>query len=273
MDPACIGTCGPAFPGSTLRLDRQTRLCHDLYTSSHFKSMIKLQPFYFAALLAAVSATSSLAQDAPTLRKGNTELGFFVGGGYGLGVSSDAQKLNPGDTVSVTGSSLHVMGGADVGYAITKNFFLVGEASYFPVLGNVDVRSSDATPTTKATLQTDHTYDRRSVEFNGGVHYRLPVPESRVVPYLVGAIGGVHFSTGNVVVTQTNLSNNVPSSLPGQGPLTPQTAFAVNGGAGIRFYVTEHFGFRGEFRMFRPFGIPYLTSFYRVAGGIYFQLK
>jgi hypothetical protein len=58
-----------------------------------------------------------------------------------------------------------------------------------------------------------------------------------------------------------------PQSLPGQ------SVFAVDGGAGARAYVTEHFGFRGEFRYFKPVGLNSVKSFYRIAFGVFFQFK
>lgn len=232
--------------------------------------MIKLQASCFYASVLALSAMSLLAQDAPTLRQGNTETGLFVGGGYGLGISNTGQQQG-----NVSGSSMHFMGGVDGGYAITKRLFLVTEASYFPSITKVDIRTTSQVPlpTGTITMQNDRTYDRRVVEFNGGVHYRLPVPESRFVPYLVGGAGGVRFSSSDIMTTSTNLATGAVTPGQGQSPLPSQIVAAIDGGAGARFYVTEHFGFRGEFRIFRPFGIDNLTSFYRIAGGIFFQLK
>lgn len=225
--------------------------------------MLKLNVVYTFVL--ALSATSLVGQDAPTLRQGNLEVGGFVGGGYGLGVANSLRT----EGYTITGDTFHLMGGGDVGYAITKSIFLVGEASYFPSLGAVDLNQ------TSGTLETDHVYTRRITEFNAGVHYRLPVPEKRWVPYLVGGVGGVRGSGSAVTATVTDLSKTPPTtSTPVMQPApASQTVFAINGGAGLRFYVTEHFGFRGEFRLFKPIGVENLTSFYRVAGGIFFQLK
>jgi hypothetical protein len=51
------------------------------------------------------------------------------------------------------------------------------------------------------------------------------------------------------------------------------TGAEVAAGAGLRVYVTEHFGFRGEFRLYHPFGLDNVGNFYRATGGIFFQLK
>ncbi len=204
-------------------------------------------------------------QDVPTLRQGNTEIGGFIGGGYGLGVSGSEKQQG----YTASGTSLHLMGGADAGYAVTKSLFVVGEASYFPSLGQATVKQD-----TGGYTFTD-TFDRKIFEFNGGIHYRLPVPESRFVPYLVVGAGAVHFPSAAISQSATKdgcTGSNCVTTAP-NGTAGSQTSAAVDFGAGARLYVTEHFGFRGEFRFFRPFGLDNLTSFYRIAGGVFFQLK
>jgi len=97
------------------------------------------------------------------------------------------------------------------------------------------------------------------------------------VPYLVAGIGGVHFASAAITASATSdnpsCTSNCTIQAPSPGTAKGQTAAAVDVGAGARFYVSEHFGFRGEFRFYHPFGLDNLTSFYRVAGGIFFQLK
>jgi hypothetical protein len=212
-----------------------------------------------ATALLTFAASSAVAQNAPTLRQGNTEIGFFAGGGYGLG--SSAGTVN-GTAFSISERSFHVMGGGDVGYAVTKSLFLVGEGSYFPSIS--------------AATSSDLTYDRKIYEFNGGIHYRLPVPESRVVPYLAVGVGLAHFPGETASHTLTFLAGCSGSACTQTGkPLAipGATGAEIAGGAGVRVYATEHFGFRGEFRIYRPFGIDNVSSFFRVTGGIFFQLK
>ncbi len=221
-----------------------------------------------SALVAGFTAVALLGQEAPTLRKGNTEIGVFVGGGYGLNVTG---SVNGQTSQSI--SAFHIEYGGDAGYAITKNFFLVGESSYFPALGPSQASISSKNPN-NGTTTTTFSYDRRLTEFNGGIHYRLPVPESRFVPYLAGGIGAAHFFSSDVTETVTCTSGCNPGP-PNNHFATAQgaTAFEAAVGAGVRMYFTEHIGFRGEFRFYHPFGVDNLGSFYRVSGGLFFQLK
>jgi hypothetical protein len=219
-------------------------------------------------MLVAGTTTAALwGQDAPTLRKGNTEIGLFAGGGYGLSVAGTV-----GGQTSQSVSAFHVEYGGDAGYAITKSFFIVGESSYFPALGASQASHSSQNPS-GGTTTTTLSYNRRLAEFNGGVHYRLPVPESRFVPYLAGGIGGAHFFSSTVTETTSCTSGCTPGAPQNFGTASGATAFEVAVGAGVRMYFSEHFGFRGEFRFYHPFGVDNLGSFYRVSGGLFFQLK
>jgi Outer membrane protein beta-barrel domain len=227
-------------------------------------------------LLLFSTASVLLGQNAPTLRQGNTEIGLFAGGGYGLNVTGTSN----GSTFSESATNWHVMGGGDVGYAVTKSVFLVGEASYFPSLSPAASKGAPACPPGVSTPgtsdspchQTVLSFERRVFEFNGGVHLRLPVPESRFVPYLAGGIGAARFLSSTVTSSSVNLVTNAATQ--GQsGTAAGATAFEVAAGAGARLYLSEHFGFRGEFRLYHPFGIQNLGSFYRATGGIFFQLK
>ena len=67
--------------------------------------------------------------------------------------------------------------------------------------------------------------------------------------------------------------------------ISPVTSFAVNFGGGLRFFLTERFGIRLEFKAFKPVSAGNLEltvnsttplqarMFYRFAIGPYFQLK
>jgi hypothetical protein len=215
-------------------------------------SVLKRLLLCSAILIAAL--VPALAQSGATLKKGNVEAGAFVGTGYGLG--------NP------NGGNYHIMGGGDFGYAITRSVFLVGEVSYFPSLGDTISRSD---PNNKGEVEV-HSYKRRVTEYNGGVHLRLPVPARRVVPYLVAGMGGVHFYDSKLKRWLVD-KNGVKIQDLQDDTIRGDTGFALNAGAGLRVYATEHFGFRGEFKIIKPYSIPNLDSFYRFAGGIFFQFR
>jgi hypothetical protein len=120
----------------------------------------------------------SLAQDAPYLRAGNTEVGGFVGGSYGA-------------------DSWRVMGGGNVAAAVNRYLMPYGEVSYFPGIGRE--RSIGGVVTRFSVPLTD---------FHGGVHLRISGGQSPVVPYLVAGVGGVRI--GDYSITVDNRRVQVP---------------------------------------------------------------
>ena len=212
--------------------------------------------FGVSGVLMLVSALSAADKTAPTLKQGNIEAGAFVGGGYGLGGQQ--------------GGNFHVMGGGDFGYAITKSVFLFGEGSYFPSVFKIPPVLG--TPP-KGITYSATPYERSLAEFNGGVHLRLPVPESRVVPYVLGALGGVHAMSTSTTETIVDSTLTPAKTTTNTLPLAGGSAFLVSGGGGVRIYATERFGFRGEFKIYKPVNGTGLNSFFRFAGGVFFQLK
>jgi len=192
--------------------------------------------------LAALSAVPVLAQNAPIIRQGVTEVGGFVGASYGL-------------------DKTRVMGGGNVVYSLTRIFMPFAEVSYFPGIGR-----SQSVPAVPGAVET---FSIPVTDFNFGFHLRVPIPKSRIIPYAVASAGGIHTPQREVTATYPDLSN------PGQiDSLTfqasPTTSFAVSGGAGLRYYATERLGFRAEFKAYRPTG-TYTNPFYRVAFGFFYQ--
>jgi len=137
------------------------------------------------------------------------------------------------------------MGGGNVGYGITKVIFPYAEVSYFPGIQRKDGSSLYEVPVT---------------DFHGGLHLRAPIPGSRVVPYGIIGVGMLRF--GDTKRTFLGISQSVAGS----------TDFAVNGGGGVRIYVTERFGFRFEGKIYKPTG-RFPDPFGRIVGGIFFQSR
>lgn len=192
---------------------------------------------------AALSIVPAIAQNAPIIRQGVTEVGGFVGASYGI-------------------DQTRVMGGGNVVYSLTRAFMPFGEVSYFPGIG----RTLSVTGVPGAT----ETYSIPLTDLNFGFHLRIPIPKSRIIPYGVISFGGIHTPQREVTATIRNPAN------PGQVITTPPlqadatTSFAVSGGAGLRYYATERLGFRVEFKAYRPTG-TYTDLFYRVTGGFFYQ--
>ena len=156
------------------------------------------------------------------------------------------------------------MGGGNVVYSLTNEFMPFGEVSYFPGIG----RSA-----TVPGLGGAQTYSVPLVDFNAGFHLRIPIPKSRIIPYGVISAGGIHTPSRTLTLTYPNPvipTQTETASL----PVTSSTDFAVSFGAGIRYYTTERFGFRVEFKAYKPVNVPSEDSnvFYRVAGGNFYQV-
>jgi outer membrane protein with beta-barrel domain len=186
---------------------------------------------------------SAAAQNAPIIRQGVTEVSGFVGASYGI-------------------DQTRVMGGGNVVYSLTTNFMPFGEVSYFPGIG----RTQSVVGIPGAT----ESFSIPLTDFNFGFHIRVPIAKSRIIPYGVISVGGIHSPQRNVTATFPNPANpdQVITTQPFQ--VNSSTDFAVSGGAGLRYYTTERLGFRVEFKAYRPSGI-YTNAFYRVAAGFFYQ--
>lgn len=192
--------------------------------------------------LAAIICLPLAAQNVPIIREGVTEVGGFVGASYGI-------------------DQTRVMGGGNVVYSLTRSLMPFGEVSYFPGIG----RTVSVTGVTGGS----ESYSIPLMDFNFGFHLRIPIPKSRIIPYAVVSIGGIHTPQRNVTATFPNPAD------PSQKITAPlqvdaSTDFAVSGGGGIRYYATERLGFRAEFKAYRPTGAS-TDMFYRVTGGFFYQ--
>src|ERR1022692_1333739 len=195
-----------------------------------------------------------LAQAVPTVKRGNVELGLFAGESYGF------DRFRP-------------MGGGNLAVGVSRYLYPFVEASYLPGL----LRTQDLGNNT--TLR----YNIKVTDFHGGMHFRLPLAERRVIPYGVAGVGLVRESQATGYITQTLFGQ--PTTSP--SPISSITSFAVNFGGGLRFFLTERFGLRLEFKAFKPVSASNLgvnaqsplqgrlqpAIFYRFAIGPYFQFR
>ena len=177
------------------------------------------------------------AQDAPYLRKGNIEGNVFVGASHGL----DSWRWSAGGNVAM---------------AVTRNWMPYAEYSYFPGIGRKDAGGTH--------------FSLPASDVHAGVHYRIPFGQKAFVPYLVAGAGVIHWSATTYQVT-------IP--VPGQqpilhlNPVSSRSDFAVNFGAGIRYYVFgESSGFRTEIKMYKPTG-SFTDPFIKASVGFFYQFK
>ena len=136
-----------------------------------------------------------------------------------------------------------------------------GEVSYFPGIGRTQKVVGLANATESFSIPI--------TDFNAGFHLRIPIPKSRIIPYGVISVGGIHSPNRSVKATfpdPFNPGKTVQDSI----TLQSSTDFAFSGGGGIRYYATERMGFRAEFKAYKPSG-AFTDPFYRVTGGFFFQ--
>lgn len=197
-----------------------------------------------AAMLIAVSPDAA-AQSKSVIRSGSIEIGPFLGASYGI-------------------DQTRFMGGGNVTFAVNKYILPYAEFSYFPGIG----RSTSGTfPGTGRPFTT--TYSLPLSDFHGGVHIRIPIKEKPIVPYLVFGLGGLTNFSRTVTANYTDATGQTT-----QLPLTVAggTAFAINTGGGIRFYMGQRYGLRVEAKAYKPYG-DYPDVFGKVEVGFFFQLR
>lgn len=196
--------------------------------------------------LAAIAATVSLfGQSAPHLSPHTFEVGGFVGSSYGL-------------------DEFRVMGGGNVSYGINKYILPYGEFSYFP---GIPREQKGTFPTTGQQFRLQ--YSVPVSDFHGGVHVRLPIRESRVVPYLVFGLGALHTYDRTVTARyDVPVAGQQTASI----PIAGSTDFATNWGGGLRYYTTQRFGMRLEAKAYKPTG-AYTGMFGKVEWGFFFQFR
>ena len=158
-------------------------------------------------------------------------------------------------------------------YAATRWFLPYFEYSDFPSIerqGPLNING----------LQTTVKYAIPLADIHGGVHVRIPIRESRFVPYGVFGVGVLHQFSDNTEVSYVNgLVRNLSVSF------KANNYPAINFGGGIRYYMTQRFGIRAEAKLYRPFegqtGLqsssgsapPSAAVFGKVEVGFFFQFR
>ena len=205
------------------------------------------------ALLAIAAGGFIHAQAVSAVRSGSFEIDPFIGASYGV--------------------DFRVMGGANVSFAVNKWLLPYGEFSYFPGIGRTETGMFAGTGN-PVTLH----YNVPMSDFHGGVHIRLPIHESPIVPYLAFGAGGLH-SYATTVSATYQVAGGATQMLPGL-PAAASNNFALNFGGGIRFYLSQRFGMRVEAKAYKPFGdLPGLFGntppnvFGKVEFGVFYQAR
>ena len=188
-----------------------------------------------AAGLLTLPAAWGQQKDVAIPLKGDTEIGGFIGSSYGL-------------------DSWRVMGGGNFAYAVHRVVMPYVEYSYFP-----GIQRQLSTPSGKANFSVPLS------DFHGGVHLRIPLGQSPVVPYAVAGFGAIRYQ-------DTAVKINFPDGFVLSDTIKGATDFAANFGGGLRFYTREKVGFRFEAKVYKPTG-TYTTPFYKVEAGGFFLIR
>ncbi len=206
--------------------------------------MIKLVPVVAFSLVAL--SGSLFGQDVPSVRKGATEVAGFVGASYGI-------------------DDFRVMGGGNIAYAVTRLIMPYAEFTYFPGIGRQTTITVPQVGANGSITPVNVNFLRSLplTDFHGGVHFRIPLKEKHVVPYLAAGAGVVHFYSKTTTVTVPGFTF---------APITDpaQNKFAANFGGGFRFYFNEKFGMRLEAKAYTA---KDEAVFGKVTVGFFYQIR
>jgi hypothetical protein len=207
--------------------------------------------FYAALALAAAAGSASAQQNVSFLRTGSIEAGVFGGASYGI--------------VSYQG-----MVGGNVTIAANKWILPYVEYTYLPQVA-FPLAPSLSVPA-GYTVAVNHNISFS--DFHGGVHIRLPIHDSPVVPYLAVGVGVLTHFSQDVTFTTTPPAGSGFGSTSQTITVPTGSNFAVNAGGGIRYYLaSERFGFRAEAKVYKPTGQTYNSTFGKVEFGIFYQFR
>lgn len=195
-------------------------------------------------LLALAAVVPAYSQSAAVVRSNSFEVGGFIGTSYGI-------------------DEFRVMGGGNVTYALNKYILPYGEFSYFPGIGRV-TKGTFAGTNRPFTLS----YSVPLTDFHGGVHIRLPIKESKFVPYGVIGFGVLSSFDRNVQAQFQDASGTNTQQLAVKG----STDYATNFGGGLRYYINNRFGIRAEAKAYKPTG-AFTDLFGKVEFGFFLQLR
>ena len=194
---------------------------------------MKRRAVLFPALCLLVSACSLRAADP-----------VYVGASYGI-------------------VNAQYMVGGNLTFAATRTILPYVEYTYFPQVAN---------PTTLPTPPAGGTISvNRAVsfsDFHAGIHYRIPIKETRYVPYLAFGMGALTHSDQTLTVTAT-----YNGAMTTTHPFQPGGSdFAINGGGGMRIYLGQRVGLRAEAKVYKPTG-TFSSTFGKVEFGIFYQFR
>ena len=199
-----------------------------------------------ALAFAATAGCAVAQQNVSFLRTGSIEAGVFGGASYGI--------------VNYQG-----MAGGNITIAANKWILPYAEYTYLPQV---------ALPQGTTNLQPGFTvsvnHNISFSDFHGGVHIRMPIHDSPLVPYLAVGVGALTHFSQDVTFTTTGPNGSSSNTI----TVPTGSSFAVNAGGGLRYYLrSERFGFRAEAKVYKPTSQPYNGTFGKVEFGVFYQFR
>jgi hypothetical protein len=191
---------------------------------------------------------------APPTEAGTVELTGIFGASFNLPNLTSSlqtalnQELGSGFTVT-NGSNFKWFTGGSVGVAVAPTLLIVGETNYnYAGQSNISYDSGGTALSFSEKLSL--------TDFTGGVHWQLPVPSHRAIPYIAAAVGGVRISA--------TVNDSV---LPTVG--ASSTNLTYNFGGGVRIHLRSRWGLRPEVKWVRIPGQNYV----RLGVGVFWQSR
>jgi|SRR5580704_15586227 hypothetical protein len=205
--------------------------------------------FAWLVFSATVGGFSAHAQSF--VRAGSFEFGPYAGTTYGIG-------------------NFRFMAGGNVTYAINRRILPYFEYSYFPGIGTTQITENFP----NGTPLVLNLHALALSDFHGGVHIRLPIHESPIVPYIAAGFGALRNSTKTINLSYMAFGQTVTQSLIIPANSNPD----FNAGAGLRYYLNQRFGIRAEAKGYKPFHRfigpnTQVSAFGKVELGFFYQLR
>jgi len=172
-------------------------------------------------------------------------LWIMTGLAYGQDMET-GQVEATGQIGFVSGIGTHGAFGGSIGAALNKHVLAYGEFLYIP-LGSSTVR----------ILGVDRDVSAKAFNFDGGLQYQFRKYGS-MVPYGNVGLGFLH-STASVSNTFSLQGFNFNTG-------GSSNDFYANLGGGVRYYMTEQWGFRPEFTIFAG-----SNTFVRIGAGVFYE--
>jgi len=222
---------------------------------------------WIAAAIWLTLATIAYGQSVPVLRRGELEATVLGGFNFGGSLSSvSTTAVNSGATpLQVVTPSSNGSIGLRLGCNVTRNLLITVEWTYIAggrIEFTQDYYLAEPPYKTQRTAVDAHA---STMDFNGGVEYLFPLSHAaRVIPFVLAGGSGLR-SAGDL--TFAAIGDAPGNTFSGR---FRDFHAAFDAGGGLRYYFSEHIGFRVEARFYKTRD---LGNFGRLGFGIFYRFR